>query len=726
MECTWGPLPLTLPAWRGTIGYPVRLMLKFLVSLATAVILLPIIAVLVFFFVINPNRYHDSLQSLAFEQTGLEINIAGNISWTFRPTLGLSLSDVRIVDNDARRELASIRLISFSVAPRDLLQGNLVLQEMRIDGLHVNWFTDAEGKSNWSLPLSYNTQISTADPLADNDNGEVSNPRIDPILNQIVISNATIDIQNVQRNYHISLEKLNLTASNSNTRNIQFPIDANFLFLNHTGEQALKLTVGSRARVDYLTGNAQFDSLRINLSPMELQGSFSIRNFRHEPIWFSSLSSNTFILSDLLDNFRQPEVEQNTPLVVPSFPVAEIGQTSVQIKFNGDRQTIAVSEFQLTIDEMRIDSDASLRYATNSSSTNLSYRITSNALDLRPWFETDDEDNLVQGTANTNSAAGLSSTSNQTNNNAGAHGLVDGFEIPRDFLTSINIQGSHNIESLLIGKLELADINVFINLEDGILNLETQPIEMYGGTILSTFQLDSRSNTALLTSQISTTDINLSDLLSGYPKLQTLRGRLDLVSSWSMRGNTLDTLLDTISGHSTFNLKQNTIDIGIPKQVFTAISALSPTGDAIQEWPDIIQFRELSGYLLLRDGFDENQQVKIRMDNFDMEGSGGVNLVDETFNFDFLFTVLGEPFPQTIQINQSYHNASWPVLCAAEFSSVTNQYCRPDFPNVRALFLQLQNDQPQISQGQIENKFTSGIPDEIQDAARALLINFQP
>ena len=61
-------------------------MLKFLVRLAAVVILLPIIAVLVFFFIINPNRYRDSLQAIAFDQTGLQITIAGDISWTFRPT----------------------------------------------------------------------------------------------------------------------------------------------------------------------------------------------------------------------------------------------------------------------------------------------------------------------------------------------------------------------------------------------------------------------------------------------------------------------------------------------------------------------------------------------------------------------------------------------------------------------------------------------------------------
>ena len=162
------------------------------------------------------------------------------------------------------------------------------------------------------------------------------------------------------------------------------------------------------------------------------------------------------------------------------------------------------------------------------------------------------------------------------------------------------------------------------------------------------------------------------------------------------------------------------MDIGVIKQVFTAIAALSPTGEAIQQWPDVIQFSELSGYILLENGITENQQFKVRMDNLDVTGTGGINPDEETFDYDMLFTVLGEPYIQTIPINDLYHNVSWPVDCSAAFDDEVTRYCRPDFTQVREIFSQIATN---AARNALEEIITDQVPDLLQDAARGLLRN---
>ena len=57
-------------------------------------------------------------------------------------------------------------------------------------------------------------------------------------------------------------------------------------------------------------------------------------------------------------------------------------------------------------------------------------------------------------------------------------------------------------------------------------------------------------------------------------------------------------MLDSLSGNSAFSITDNSVDIGVIKQVFTAIAALSPNGEAIQQWPDVIRFSDLVHLIL--------------------------------------------------------------------------------------------------------------------------------
>ena len=111
-------------------------------------------------------------------------------------------------------------------------------------------------------------------------------------------------------------------------------------------------------------------------------------------------------------------------------------------------------------------------------------------------------------------------------------------------------------------------------------------------------------------------------------------------------------------------------------------------------------------------------QIKLRLDNFDISGTGGIDLAAGSFNYDLLFTVLGSPFLQTIPINERYHAVSWPVRCDARFDDPINQYCRPDLAQVREIFTQLSNN---ALQNRLDEVVTDQAPEALQDSTRDLL-----
>jgi AsmA protein len=193
-----------------------------------------------------------------------------------------------------------------------------------------------------------------------------------------------------------------------------------------------------------------------------------------------------------------------------------------------------------------------------------------------------------------------------------------------------------------------------------------------------------------------------------------------MTSEYSASAASTASLANTLDGSTQFAISGNSVDIGVIKQIFTTISALSPTGGSIQQWPDQVQFSQLGGYIVFDNGIAEDQLINLKMDNFQLDGGGGIDLASRAFNYQLAFTLLGEPELQTIPIGELYHGVQWPVECAADFADEVSQYCRPDFTRVRQIFTQLSRN---ALRGELEENITDKMPEDLRDTARGLLQN---
>jgi len=253
-----------------------------------------------------------------------------------------------------------------------------------------------------------------------------------------------------------------------------------------------------------------------------------------------------------------------------------------------------------------------------------------------------------------------------------------------------------------------------------VLDIELQPVATFEGSVAGNIRVDGRNEEAMLSTQLAISQLNLANLTPSVSRLNSVTGNLDVEVDLTATGQTTNEMMDSLNGSTAFEITENSVDIGVIKQVFTAISALSPSGGAIEQWPDVIRFAELSGFILLNSGLSENQQLSLRMDNFDISGTGGIDLQQKDFDYDLQFSVLGEPYLQTIQIDELYHAVSWPIECAAAFEDEVNQYCRPDFTQVRQIFTQLGTN---AVIERLDEVISDQLPPEVSDGVRGLLRN---
>jgi len=275
-----------------------------------------------------------------------------------------------------------------------------------------------------------------------------------------------------------------------------------------------------------------------------------------------------------------------------------------------------------------------------------------------------------------------------------------------------------SIDSVTIHDMQLRDVNVFTNIEDGVLDIEVLPIALFEGSAQGAMRLSTRNGTSELEITQAINNVSLSELTPFIPRFYAVNGDLQAKSSFTAKGNTVAAVLDSLAGTSAFAITENSVDIGVIKQVFTAIAALSPNAEAIQQWPDVIRFSDIAGYLLLKDGLTSQQDIRLRMDNLDISGKGQIDLDAEGFNYDLLITVLGAPYAQTIPIDELYHNVPWPINCSAAFADNFSRYCRPNFTMVRDIFGQISAN---ALRNELQTIITDQLPEQLQDSARGLL-----
>lgn len=639
-------------------------LLKYLILLVAGLALLVIAGVFVLFAVIDPNRYRPAIEQAFAAQTKFQLQIAGDISWRFRPVFGLSIADVRLSNGVTPQELASFSSINLRLRPAGLLGGNLDMMELSAENLHVNWYVDVDGQANWlvNAPPATAPADHTEFPITIN-------------IEQINISNASLAIQDLQRGINSQLQNLNLRSTNANLDGRAFPLALSMRLLDFTESRDLTLNLDTNAAVNFNAGDIDLRDMRLNISPVVLTGEFNMQNFQNAPTWQTSLNSNTFNLSHLLEHF--------TDIPEASMPPADRQQFAIQqLTATGDNNGASIRQLEMTFDDALISASGDALFPTDNRVAMLAYEIRSSALDLDTLIPSADETGFLQ--------------LNEAQLDDKPIASADDNELPIERLRNINVRGNHYIESLTIGGLNFTPVAINLLLQNGVVNVNnTQSIGFYGGDLAADLMLDARQPDAQITLETTLSNVSATALTTDMPRLGFFTGRFDLSSNHRLTGNTLNTLRDSVSGAAQLQVSNSSVNIALLKRVFSAISVLSPTGDMTTLWPDEVRFNEVEALLLFNAGIHENQELSIRMDNFDIAGTGGVDVDAGRFDYRVNFTILGDPAPQTIRVNPNYQNVAWPVRCNADFDNAALQYCSPDLQRARDVFAQIARDEIQ-------------------------------
>jgi AsmA protein len=690
-------------------------MLKRVLKVLGVFVVLVIISVILLINSVNTETNKRAIQDTVLTATGYELTIAGDIDVNFFPSIGLTLNDVRLRNPAAPQELASTTAAILSVDMRALFSGDLLVQELSTNDFHINYFVDAEGQSIWDIDHELETSSAVGSVITDatttsleSSDSELNNDIAAVSFERIQISNASIDIQDISQGTRYNINNLNLDSRDTNIAGRPFVINLTFDFLNYdvaVGE-ILPTSMGLQSNVvaDINQGNISLSDINLSLTPMLLQGNFALSDLNNTMTYQGQMASNSFDVIGLLQTLGLvEESEEFTGAIVGSSnspPLINFG-----FSFSGNQEQMSIPDFTASLGSTEIEADATVRFATNFSPTNISYDLKTNLLDLTPFLSNDDAESDQDG----EKAEDIQLIANEPP--AQPSKIV----LPLELLNTINLLGSVSVESITANEFDFTDINMFTNIENGVLDIEIQPISAFDGTIEGAIRLDGLGR---LSTQFVVSELGITDLAPSISRFESITGKLGALVDLQAQGSTTNDLMDSLSGSTSFIVYESNVNIGLIKQVFTAIAALSPREFSVDQWPDVIQYNELNGYIGFENGISEGQQVNLRMDNIDISGTGGIDIDAATFDYELTFTVLGGEHSQTIPIDTLYHHVPWPVRCNAAFSDAISQYCRPDFEAVREVFSQLGRN---AFREYLEDTLTDRLSEDLQETGRGIL-----
>jgi len=124
--------------------------LKYVLYAIAGLIVLLVVVVGIVAATFDPNAYKPQIVQMVKEKTGRTLAIQGDIGLKIFPKIGAAVGKTTLSERDSDKEFAGVDAVQVYLALLPLLSKQVVVDEVRIDGLRANLIKLNDGKTNFS------------------------------------------------------------------------------------------------------------------------------------------------------------------------------------------------------------------------------------------------------------------------------------------------------------------------------------------------------------------------------------------------------------------------------------------------------------------------------------------------------------------------------------------------------------------------------------------------
>jgi len=640
--------------------------LKWLLVSVVCLVLMIGVGAAALVYLVDWNDFRETIQNQTKKHTGRDLIIAGDLSPSVFPWVGVSIGDITLANAEGFGETPFAKMGSADVKVEllPLLKKEINVRTVELLGLNVDLQRAADGTTNWDDLLKSGEATTTATTTEEGEGNTEVEVEGDPAaiaalaVGGITIGDANVswkdaqggmDVKlanfnletgaielakpfNLKTNFKLSSNSMGLAADVNGGGDVMIDLDnqvyslsALQLTTNARGDTLpdgkLDATLGANIMAKLAEQTISVDSLSLDALGLVLGGNVNVANLDTSPAVAGTLSSNDFSPLDLFSTLGIEAPSTADPSVLKS--------ASLSLALEASAERASLNDLVIKLDDTTFSGNASVPSLAGAVPP-LRFNLGVDAIDLDRYLPP-----VVEGQAaesdTTATASGPAATGDEP------------IELPMDMLRQLDVDGVFSVGSVKVKNLTTRDIAVPVNASNGTVAINGLRANMYQGQLNSNASIDATGDTPGFAVDMNLTGIEADPLLADLlQKDAFLSGNGQFVANITTAGNTVNALTAGLNGGFNTAFNDGSINgVNIGYQIRRAKAAL--TGKSLPEDQGAVKtdFSELSVSGQFTNGVLQSDDLEMKSPLLRIGGAGQVDLPGEQVDYTLTTLITG-------------------------------------------------------------------------------------
>lgn len=623
-------------------------------SVPIAAVLIAILALVVF---VNPNQFKPLIIEQAKAQTGFDLIIEGDISWSFFPHLGFAIGKTQVLNSAQGFKQAQVvkfdeAALDISVLP--LLEKRLNIGNVTLNGADIFIQKLKDGRSNLDV-VKQSVEENASQPKAETtkeSTQKATNPASESpwhvSLEGITVNNAKLVMLDQANDSNLALSDVNFSLS-------QFSFDewskAEF---NITGKQ--------NAQSFSAAGKTEF-KLSQDLSDYQLRGTdieaqfkdptmdikkaqFTLESFQFNSVSKMALSINGVVsgmnidinqsASIMLDKEMTQVKVQNMMVngkvdgkTLPLSPIA-IDMNS-DIRFDLTKKYLNVTLKKLGVNELTFDGSAQV--SLEPSIPKIVFDLHSPEINVDALLK-QMEKPVSSSTKSENTAK--ASTPKTTSNTTSSQSEPD-----LSATRTLDVTGKVAIDKFTASNAKMQNVQTQFKVNRGVIELQKFAANLYNGSVNANAKIDARKEVATYTLHKEVKGVQIQPLLKDVADMDFVSGTGNISADLTGKSLIVDKAKQNLAGVVKINFADGSFyGVNVAHEI-RSVQALFKGKKAEETKVKKTDFSAVTATLKLSKGVMTTDNLSAQSPLLRILGSGKANYVNETVDFLVKTSVVG-------------------------------------------------------------------------------------
>lgn len=343
--------------------------------------------------------------------------------------------------------------------------------------------------------------------------------------------------------------------------------------------------------------------------------------------------------------FNPRELMKSLAMIIPqTSDAAALARATFEFDFEAAADHAALTALKLQLDDSTLTGTAAAR---NFSAPALTFNLALDRIDLDRYLPPA-QDKPAVATPSAAAPAAL--------------------QLPLDTLRALDLDGRLTAGGLRVSGLALADLRATVRAKDGLIALAPLGASLYGGRYAGNIRLDARGEVPAFSLKESLTGIQAAPLLRDLLDNETFSGTADFALDATARGETMESLLGSLTGQARVGLRNGAVKGFNTAQMIREAKARLEGRPAPPATVNQTDLSELAATLRLDGGIARNDDLQASSPYLRIGGKGQADLIKQELDYRLRVKLVGSEIGQGGEQSGNLRGIEIPLRISGPFA----------------------------------------------------------